>query len=105
MENQQEKVVYEKRFQSDKWGEILIQSCFIKNDNESFYELREVYDFKDFNLDIEDPYILSGEASRKSELIKELVDEYDLQYAEYSASCALRAIEIHMTNPNVIPVL
>lgn len=105
MENQQETVVYEKRFQSDLWGGILIQSCFIKNDNESFYELREVYDFKDFNLDVEDPYILSGEASRKPELIKELVDEYDLQHSEYSASCALKAILIHKEDPTIVPVL
>lgn len=105
MNTQLENVVYEKRFSSDKWGEILIQSCFVQGKKESFYELREVFDFKDFNLDIEDPYILSGEASRKSELIRELVDEYDLQHAEYSASCALRAIEIHMIDPNVVPVL
>lgn len=105
MNTQQENVVYEKRFSSDKWGEILIQSCFIQSEKESFYELREVFDFKDFNLGVEDPYIICGEASRKAELIKELVDEYDLNNSEYAASCALRAIEIHMKDPTVVPVL
>ncbi|WP_438454519.1 hypothetical protein [Vibrio alginolyticus] len=105
MNTQQEKVIYEKRFLSDTWGEILIQSCLVQNDRESFYELREVFDFKDFNLGVEDPYIICGEASRKAELIKELVDEYDLKHSEYAASCALKAIEIHMIDPTAVPVL